>query len=395
MKRLNKKLTSLIGGILFWLVILLIFTGCSSNQKRTQEATSASLISFERTEIKHAIGFDVVYHENWKELQIFRHYNDFVDTVHYALVQKGTAKPEGYPVHRTISIPAENIGSLSTTHIGMFDVLNGFDQLKGVETKQYIHNDEVIKRIEAGEILQLSPAGVLNIETTLAAGIDVIWGVGFPNSNNKQYQALENAGVPVLLNADWQELTLLGRAEWVKMLALLLNKEKEVNEFFDKIENDYSNTYKLVADKVKQGPRTITGMANGDSWHVVGGKSFAYNVLQAARIDYPWKNDNSTGSIKLDFETVYEQGLTADYWVVPGTAKTLDDILAADTRYADFKAFKNKQVFNIYGRYIPGGGNDYYESAIIAPHIVLKDVVKIFHPELLPEHELVYYNHLK
>ena len=337
----------------------------------------------------------MVYHGNWKELQIFRHYNDFVDTVRFALVQKGTKSPTDFASNRIISIPVEQIGSLSTTHIGMFEALAAFDQLRGVETKKYINNHEIKKRVENNQILELSPAGALNIETTLASGIQVLWGVGYPNSNNKSYQALENAGIPVLLNSDWQELTLLGRAEWVKMLAVLLNKEKEVNEFFNRIEQDYNTTYKLVTEKIEQGPRTITGMANGDVWYVVGGKSFAYNVLQSAKIDYPWKDDNSTGSLQLDFETVYEQGLIADFWIVPGTAKTLQDIFTADNRYADFKAYKDQKVYNIYGRYTPGGGNDYYESAVVSPHIVLKDIVKIFHPDLLPKHQLVYYNHLQ
>ena len=382
-------------GILFWFVILMVLTGCSDNASKASYSTEEASINFTKTEIEYAIGFDVQYNDNWKELQIFRHYNDFVDTVRFALVQRGSQVPNGFAKSRIINIPIKRIGSLSTTHIGMFEALEAFDELKGVETKQYINNKNVIQKVEDGEILELSPAGVLNIETTLASGIDVVWGVGYPNSINKSYQALENAGVPVLLNADWQELTLLGRAEWIKMLAVLLNKEKEVNEVFNSIESEYDSIFNLVAEKVKQGPKTITGMANGDVWHVVGGKSFAYSVLETAKIDYPWKDDNSTGSLKLDFETVYEQGLSADYWIVPGTAKTLNDILAADTRYADFKAFKEKNIYNIYGRYTPGGGNDYYESAVIAPHVVLKDIVKIFHPELLPDHDLVYYNRLK
>uniref|UniRef100_UPI0040562B79 hypothetical protein n=1 Tax=Roseivirga sp. TaxID=1964215 RepID=UPI0040562B79 len=76
-------------------------------------------------------------------------------------------------------------------------------------------------------------------------------------------------------------------------------------------------------------------------------------------------------------------------------AKTLDEVLLHDTRYADFKSFKNGNIFNVYGRYTEGGGNDYYESAVVNPDIVLKDIVKIFHPELLPNHQLVYYNRLK
>ena len=191
-----------------------------------------------------------------------------------------------------------------------------------------------------------------------------------------------------------KKTSLLGRAEWIKLVAVLLNEEAEVNKIFRQIEQDYKQTLELLEENVSKGPRTITGLANGDSWYVSGGKSFANNLLKVVKVDYPWSETAETGSIRLDFETVYEQGLTADYWLVPSTAKTLEEIIQADDRYADFKSYQEKRIYNIYGRYTPGGGNDYYESAIVAPHIVLKDMVKIFHPELLPEHELVYYNQL-
>lgn len=381
-----------------WLLLLTLLVGCSSPKKSSKENQSfdPNRDYFpEKTAIDHAVGFDVVYHNNWKELQIFRHYNDFVDTVRFALVQRGTPSPSGFEDTRTIEVPVKQIGSMSTTHIGMFEMLNALDNLKGVETGTYISSPKVHDLIAQEKVLELAPAGMLNTEITIASGIDVLLGVGYPNSQNDSYQELENAGIPVLLNADWQELNLLGRAEWVKVLALLLNKEQEVNEAFSEIENEYNEVLQLVENKVEQGPMTITGIAQGDAWFVAGGRSFGYHVLEIAKVNYPWSNDESTGSLKLDFETVYEHGLKADFWMVPGSAKTLEDILQRDERYKDFKSFKQKQIYNIFGRYTEGGGNDYYESGIVNPQVVLKDVVRIFHPELLPNHQLVYYAQLQ
>lgn len=399
MERLTFKIHHRKAGIALLCTLALTFlVGCSSSNNASEESSSfdANHNYFpDRVSVDHAIGFDVVYHSNWKELQLFRHYNDFVDTVRFALVQRGTPKPEGFSEIRTIQIPVEQVGSLSTTHIGMFEMLDALDQLKGVETATYISSEKVRALVDQQEILELAPAGMLNTEVTLASGIELLLGVGYPNSQNDSYQELENAGVPVLLNADWQEIDLLGRAEWVKMVAVLLNKEKEVNEAFSKIEDEYNEILRLVDEKATGGPMTITGMVQGDSWYVSGGKSFGYHVLETAKVNYPWSNTNSTGSVKLDFETVYEYGLKADYWMVPSSAKTLDEIIQRDSRFKDFKSYQNKQIYNVYGRYTEGGGNDYYESGIVNPHIILKDVVRIFHPELLPDHELVYYARLK
>lgn len=399
MERLTLKKNHRKAGFALLCTLALTFlVGCSS-----KNSTSGETAAFDpnhnyfpdQVSIDHAIGFNVVYHENWKDLQLFRHYNDFVDTVHFALVQRGTPKPEGFSEIRTIQIPVEQVGSLSTTHIGMFEMLNALDHLKGVETATYISSEKVRTLVEQKEILELAPAGMLNTEVTLASGVEVLLGVGYPNSQNDSYQELENAGVPVLLNADWQEIDLLGRAEWVKMVAVLLNKENEVNQAFEKIESEYNEVLQLVEEKATDGPMTITGMVQGDSWYVSGGKSFGYHVLETANVNYPWSDTNSTGSVKLDFETVYEYGLKADYWMVPSSAKTMAEVIQRDSRFADFKSYKNQQIYNVYGRYTEGGGNDYYESGIVNPHIILKDVVRIFHPELLPDHELVYYARLQ
>lgn len=384
---------------LTWLPALCfaLLVGCQSkSQQAIVDDFDSSKDYFSiKTSIDHAIGFGLVYHNNWKEVQLFRHYNDFIDTVSFALVQRGTPAPDDFTADRIVEIPVKRLASMSTTHLGMFEKLDALDVLKGIERTEYVSSAKVKALVAEGAIAELEPSGTINTELAVNEGIELLLGVGFPNSQNDAYQELENAGIPVLLNADWQEKTLLGRAEWMKLLAALLNKEALVNERFGAMEKEFTEVLAMVEEKVIKGPSTITGMAQGDAWYVAGGKSFAYYLLDLAKVDYPWKGSENTGSLRLDFETVYEEGLKADFWMVPSTAKTLKEVLQADSRYADFKSFKNGNVYNIYGRYTEGGGNDYYESAVVNPHIVLKDNIKVFHPDLLPDHKLVYYNRLK
>ena len=366
------------GAVYTLLCFLMVgFFACQSNSKNQSDFPDFDPKKDyfpEKVSIDHSIGFDIEYHNNYKTLHLFRHYNDVVDTVSFLLVQRGTPAPERVDLP-VISIPVQKAVSLSTTHLGMFKILDAFDQLKGIERKQYVSNPTVIEMVDAGKIIEVEPSGTLNVETIIDMETEVVLGVGYPNSQNESFQQLQRLNIPVVLNADWQEIDLLGRAEWVKLLAVLLNKEALVNQKFAEIEEEFQSVLDLIAEKVKEAPLTITGIAQGDAWHVSGGKSFAYNMLKIARADYPWKDDNSTGSIKLSFETVYEIGLNADFWIAPGSARTLENIRERDPRYMDFKS--------------------YYETGVIEPHIVLKDVVKIFHPELLPDHQLVYYNQLK
>ena len=73
---------------------------------------------------------------------------------------------------------------------------------------------------------------------------------------------------------------------------------------------------------------------------------------------------------------------------------SMQQVVAEDNRYADFKAVKNRQVFNNNARVNEAGGNDYWEGGISNPDLVLSDLIKIFHPELLPDHKFVYYRQL-
>ncbi len=383
---------------LVFIVLVVLQFSCSQNGKKDQsnypdfDATKDYFP--QKIEIDHSIGFDVVYHKNFKELHLFRHYNDVVDTVSFLLVQRGTPTPTNEKGHSVIQIPVKKIVAMSTTHLGMFEVLESLENVIGIEAKQYVSSEKVRAMVDEGKILEMEPAGVLNIESVIASEAEVLIGVGYPNSQNDEHQQLINAGIPVLLNSDWQELNLLGRAEWVKMMAVLINKEKEVNRKFGQIEAEFDEIIKVVAESNVDSPMVITGIAMGDAWHVSGGKSFAFNAMKLAKVDYPWKGDNSTGSLKLDFETVYEFGLKADFWIAPGSARDMKGIVERDTRYQDFRSFKTKSIYNITGRDKEGGGNDYYESGIINPHLVLKDIVKIFHPALFPNHQLVYYKQL-
>jgi len=382
--------------LIFALPFFLLLATCQSSGDKASNSTDSDQktdLFPDKVEIKHSIGFDVSYHGHYKLLHIFRHYNDVIDTLTYTLLQRGAEAPElENPV---INIPVENITSLSTTHIGFFNLLNAMGQLKGIETRQYISSEVVKQMVADGTVKEMSPAGALNVESVINEGTEVVMAVGYPNSQNESYQQLERVGIPVLLNSDWQELDLLGRAEWVKLLAVLLNKEQIVNKEFAAIEAEYASVLQKLEGVTSTEKMTISGIAIGDAWHVSGGRSFAVNLLKLVKADYPWLEDASTGSLKLDFETVYQQGLSADIWMVPGSAKSKEEVIQRDARYADFKAFKNGNIFNIFGRYTPGGGNDYYEQGVIEPHVILKDIVKIFHPDLLPDHDLVYHSQLK
>ncbi|MCK5102905.1 MAG: ABC transporter substrate-binding protein, partial [Cyclobacteriaceae bacterium] len=203
----------------------------------------------------------------------------------------------------------------------------------------------------------------------------------------------DELGIPVLVFSDWQETGLLGRAEWVKVVAALTGSEKLVNEKFELIEKEYKKLTSLTKD-LDNPPKIICNLPYKGSWYVPGGNSYVSNLLHDAGSDYLWASDDGTGGIQMDFETVYAKGIEADFWINPDFAKTLQDIIDTDERLIDFKPISTRSVYNSNFRMSRGIANDFWESGIVNPHLILADLIKILHPELLPDHQLFYYKQI-
>lgn len=175
---------------------------------------------------------------------------------------------------------------------------------------------------------------------------------------------------------------------------MLLGIEKDGNERFATIEKRYNELKELTADgKVKKRPIVFSGELRGGNWYAVGGKSFLAQLFKDAGADYFLKDDERSGGVTLDFETVYNQADDADYWRIvnsfPGTF-SYEALKEQDTRYEDFRAFREKGIIYCNMKNTP-----FYESMPTEPEIVLADLLHIFHPDLLPDHESVYYSRLK
>lgn len=187
-------------------------------------------------------------------------------------------------------------------------------------------------------------------------------------------------------------MTPLGQAEWIKFVGLLLEKEDKANEQFAAIKKRYNELKELTGQVVKR-PVVFSGELRGGNWYAVGGRSFLAQLFKDAGADYFLKDDERSGGVTLDFETVYSQAAGADYWRIVNSYQgefSYNVLKEEDARYADFKAYKEKGVVYCNMREKP-----FYESMPTEPEVVLADLIKVFHPQLLPEHQPGYYELLK
>ena len=99
--------------------------------------------------------------------------------------------------------------------------------------------------------------------------------------------------------------------------------------------------------------------------------------------------------LPLNFESVAPVALKADYWLNVGYVDSKNDLRAKDSRFAAFLPFQKDAIYNFNKRVNDLGSNDYWESGIVNPQLILADLIRILHPGLLPQDSLYYYKQLK
>ena len=140
-------------------------------------------------------------------------------------------------------------------------------------------------------------------------------------------------------------------------------------------------------------PTVISGRQMRDGWYVAGGRSYMARLFADAGADYVMKDNEESGGVTLDFETVYSKGIHADFWQIDGSYDgefTLAALAEEDERYATMKAFKTGRVIFCNLAHTP-----YRELAGVQPQLLLADFVKAFHPQLLPDYTPQYYMPLR
>jgi iron complex transport system substrate-binding protein len=374
-------------------ILFLWMASCKQAAKPSSLSTTGKPIAA-KTTLLHSKGFTIEYFENYKLVKIVSRFSNKTDTLQYVLVQRGTPAPTNYPGAQVIQIPVQKLMVTSSMHVGMAEFAGAGDVITGIAESKYISSPIVRKNLAAGKVAEIGNGSAMNHELIISMKPDLLMTMSSPDAPFSRYQPLNGAGIPVMMIAEWLETDPLARSEWVKLMAALLNKEEVVNPKFEAMEKEY-NRLKELASKVTNKPEVVVGMPFKGTWYVPDGDSYMTQFLKDAGASYHWANVIGTGSLALNFEAVSPVALKADFWINMSNAKSKDEIAANDQRYTQFNSFKKGTLYNLNKRLNDIGANDYWESGSVTPHLILADLVKIFHPELLPNHELYYYQQLQ
>lgn len=368
--------------------LLLLFTQCKEN--KAENANSESKVP---NQVLFAKGFSLFKYNGFSVLKVNNPWPKANKNYTYILKEKHRIIPDRLKQFTVIEVPIKTIIVTSTTHIPSIEMLGAENSLVGFPHLDYISSEKIRARIEAGKVKELGNNHDLNTEFIIDLSPSVLIGYGIDN-NNPMLDNLEKSGLKVMFNGDWNEETPLGKAEWIKFFGALYGLENKSNELFSAIALDYKKTLEM-AKKTTVKPTIMAGAIYEDQWYLPKGDSWACYFLKDANANYLWSDKKGTGSLSLSFENVLEKAQKADFWIGPGQFTSLKEMAATNKHYKQFKAFQDKKIYSFSTKKGKTGGVLFYELAPNRPDLVLKDMVKIVHPELLPTYELTFFEQLK
>ncbi|WP_164926854.1 ABC transporter substrate-binding protein [Chlorobaculum tepidum] len=384
-------------------VILLqaaLLAGCGTPSGGKQHSTSvASAPDSLKSSIGYSRRFRLFRRGEVTVLEVMAGQKAYPDTLRYLLVPEGRPQPSGFVGYTVIRTPVKRIAVFSTTHIGFLDMLGRSDGIIGVSRPEFVNTPAVRSRIRSGAIKAIGMPFSPDVEALLNLEPDLVIAPALPAARKTDYQALVQAGIPVLVVAEWLEPSPLGRAEWIKLFGALVGKEKLARERFAAIESSYLKIAALSRNLPNR-PTVLTGLPVKDAWYVPTGGSYVAAMLRDAGASYHWRDLPGTGSVPLTIEAVWPVALEAEYWLNTGTVSTLDELLAVDSRFGQMRSVRERRVWNNNRLVNAAGGNAYWESGVVRPDLILKDLVMILHPGLLRAHgigegELTFFQEVK
>ena len=368
--------------------ILITFIGCKNNDQN--HGVSKSKIA---NAVAYAKGFSIYKHEGFSVLKVVTPWPKATKTYTYILKEKNGVIPDSLKNFTTINVPIQSIVVTSTTHIPSLEMLGVENTLIGFPNTSYISSEKVRRLIDAKKVRELGSNQSLNTEIIIDMAPDAIIGYGIDN-NNPTLDNLQKSGLKVLLNGDWNEQSPLGKAEWIKFFGSLYGLENRANMLFSEIEKEYNNTLALAKNAAKK-PTVLAGAIYESQWYLPQGNSWGALFIKQAGGHYLWEETIGSGSLSLPFEVVLEKAKNADFWIGPGQFTSLKEMIESNSHYEQFDSFKNKNIYSFSTKKGKTGGVIYYELAPNRPDLVLKDMLKIVHPELLPNYQLFFFEKLK
>lgn len=346
----------------------------------------------DKVAVEDATIFSVEYRRSYKIVRLKEGYPGGPPE-QYVLVQCGAPVPAlrgDLSGAQVVTVPLVSLFAFSTTHLPLLVDLNRADVLTGVARLDAVTSPEVLTRVGAGKVVEFAKVGlVIDAERVVAARPSLLMVGGTANA---AFAVIRAAGIPVATNSEWLESTALGRAEWLKYMAVFLNEEHQAQAVYAAMRARYrALSARARARPEADRPHVMTGYSTRGRFSIAGGRSYVAALIRDAGGRYVWADNLAVGYASVDLEAQLQRASQARIWINSEGGRSLSAMVHDEPRYQAFRAYRERQVWVYERRLTPAGANDYWARSVTRPDIVLADLIKIFHPDLMPDHAFEWY----
>ena len=371
----------------------LVFVACAGEPARSLEEFSTVVY-----EPSYATGFDISGAEGAASTLItVRNPWQGAEGVEKRLfiAREGERAPEGFE-GQVIEGSAERVVCMSSTYVAMIDAIGCTERVVGVSGIDFIYNSRVREAASEGRVHDVGHDSNINFELLLTLRPDVVLIYGVAGENGVANAKLDELNIPYLYLGDYVEESPLAKAEWTVVVAEILGVRERGEELFAGIESRYLELRKRVEESATERPTVMFNTPYRDTWYMPSSRSYAVRIVEDAGGRYVYDGNHGTASQPIDLEQAYVLTREADYWINVGQYATLEDLRRDNPRFVGAKAVREGRVYSSDRRATAKGGSDFWESAVVNPDVVLRDLVAILHPELnLVSEELTYYKRIE
>ena len=341
----------------------------------------------------YATGFRIVGAEG-KQSTIIRVTNpwqsaDEVETMLF-IARGGEKAPDGFR-GQVLQGDAKRVVCMSSSHIAMLDAIGTVESVVGVSGKNFITNPYVVANQRT--IAEVGYDGNMNFELLVAQQPDIVLLYGVTGACTMESK-LNELGIPYVYVGEYVEEDPLGKAEWLIALAEIVGLRQQGLTYFSELPQRYEQLKSIAAAAQTPAPKVMLNTPYADSWFMPSTTSYVARLIADAGGDYIYQQNTSNHSLPIDLEQAALLTTQADIWLHVENINSLDDLRRQLPKFAHMPCVQRGEVYNCDKRRVAGGGNDYWESGVVHPDVILRDLIKIFHSELVSE-EFVYYRKIE
>jgi iron complex transport system substrate-binding protein len=273
--------------------------------------------------------------------------------------------------------PAKNnrLAVLSTNYIAYLDQLNSLEKVVAVETNQYISSPRYQKIKK--NVAELGRP--VSFEKLIAKKPTLVLSYDYQGQGKLLAKRLKSFGIQTLLLSDFKEAHPLARAEYLKLIGILVGKYQEGFDDFNKIESNYLSIKKLAKNKPRV-PLIIGGIVGG-SWLTSSLKGDINTIIKDAGGVRILKELVKASGTTLNLEQLLSKKWQPQVWLSQNMWISKKNVLKADGRHKLLSFWNRIDLWNYTKNSDGGSGIDYWERGQVRVDLVISDLYQILHEQ--------------